>query len=232
MPGKSPLPSVMFISISTALKKKCGPGTVLLPVIRISADFSEKRVEDRAEVNAGRILMVCGSNDSAPDSCGFHTSAMDQEKPNSTWYTTMDWTGFELEMAYHTDKCSLMKADPEGEDVYYVLFEQEDMWKVRDGNMSKLDLVEEATKRLVRSISNEDYNLYRHAGKGKVPTRALLRKAFKYHMIDELLSSFRKLFCTPRDGAPHIEEWQADCPVARESALDMGSADIFIAGAH
>ena len=208
-------------------KELCGKGSLLVPVVRIETHFEKDKTEDMVESNLMRLL-VCSDG----FGCGtsVFTSAIsvpEGEKKHRTWHCQYCFTLEELEKAYLVDGIvSLLKADPEDRDIFYVIFYDPDM-------MHQVNVIDETTKRLVKSITADDYNLagacttacndksfvVEHTRKQQ------LERVFRKHMHDELLPYFRRLLSVDTGGT-HCDTLD---PMAKDANIVKDSASTFIA---
>lgn len=211
------------------MKEVCGKGSILVPVIRIESHFEKDRRDDMVECNLMKLVV-------SSDGYGCGTSAFTSaiavpagEKKHRTWYCQYSWTQKELEEAYlGNGTMSLLKADPEDKDVFYVIFFDPEM-------KHQLNAVEETTKRLVRSITADEYNL---AGACTTACndkafavghtrKEQLERVFGKHMYDELLPNFRRLLSVDMGGeTTHCDNLD---PMAKDARIVKDSADSFIA---
>ena len=228
MPGKRASVKAMQAAFTNTMKEECGKGSILVPVVRIETHFGKDRVDDMVESNLMRLL-VCSDG----YGCGtsVFTSAIPVpvgEKKLRTWYCQYRWTPTELEEAYlDTGILSLLKADPEDSDVFYIPFYSDDM-------QHQVNVIDETTKRLVRSITADDYNL---AGACTTACndkafvlahnrKEQLEKVFGRHMHDELLPYFRRLLSVDTGRETRCDTLD---PMAKDANIVKDSASTFIA---
>lgn len=82
MPAKLCPPAVMMKAINRHLDRKCGKGWMLVYAIRIEADFSKERDEDKTSVNLSRLMVFPAQGDEwvfrsrdlhVFEDCSYHT---------------------------------------------------------------------------------------------------------------------------------------------------------------
>lgn len=212
----------------TRMKELTGKGSILVSAIRIEPFFEKESPEDMVESNLMRLL-VCA--DGFGNNTSLFTSAIpvpEGEKKHRTFHCQYSFTLEELEEAYlDLGVISLLKADPEDKDVFYIIFHDADM-------QHQLNVIDETTKRLVRSITADDYSLagacttacndksfvLKHTRKEQLET------VFRKYMHDELLPHFRRVLSVDTGAATHCDNLD---PMAKDSTIVKDSASTFIA---
>jgi len=226
-PGKIASNEVMQDVFLRAMRETFGKGSQLVAAMRVETHFeSGLPVADMVSCNAVRLLLCCEGDGSK---CSFTTSALSgRVKGSRTWFAPFHWkTPDELRKNFNSkDKLSLLNADDTGEDVYYIIFYDE------DGGVQKEGLVDEAVKRLAREVFSPEYrthfNINDKAHSKKSASPDFVKKAFAHHMREEMLPYFRRLLMK--------EKKNVECDVldprdveAVEAGLDQRSADIYVA---
>ena len=229
-PSKRASVETMEARFTSKLKEACGKGSMLVPAVRIQTHFEKENAEDMVESNEMRLLLCA---DGYGRETSFSTSALPVptgEKQDRTWYCHPSWQEADLRPVYEdSTMLSLLKPDPEDACVYYVVFKKD------CGNISgNVHIVDESTKRLVKSITDKGYDLVKACGSAsgtpkfavKNPRREdQLNKVFRMHMCEEKLSFFRCLFAA--DGGPKTPIDSLD-PMAKVDNMDKDSSFVYV----
>lgn len=206
-PSKRASVGVMEATFACKVKDSCGKGSMLVPAVRIETHFERETPEDMVESNEMRLLLCADGHGSETS---FSTSALQVptgEKQERTWYCHASWQESELRQAYEgAGILSLLTPDPEDAHVYYVIFKKD-----CSDISSKMHVVDESTKMLVRSITDPEYNLAGACATAcgdkkfaaKRPRKDQLDEAFAMYMRREKLPFFRGLFAADRGGEPN-----------------------------
>lgn len=211
-----------MMAINNHLDRKCGKGWMLVNAIRIEADFSKERDEDKTSVNLSRLMVFPAQGDEwvfrkrdlhVPEDCTYHTP--------------LSWTEEEIKAAYDSGEFArMLQPDPLNKDIYYIIYEDPSFHHMcRE--------VDDAVNRLVRGVVHESFKVNdvcqnKHMVKSIKDTekRAM---SFKHLMINELLPSLRRKFMLPREDCADTTV-ELD-PMRVGENLDPKSASVFVAHA-
>lgn len=222
MPGKECSVAIMKLAINNRIDRMCGKGWMFVHAIRIEADFSKERYEDKTCVDTCRLMVFPAQG----EKWTFRSSRLHLSE-DCTYHTSQSWADSEVKQAYETgDYTRMLDADSLEEDVYYIIYHDESFhWKCRE--------VEDAVNRLVRGVMHEDFQANyvckdKHMAKSITETEQR-KMAFKDIMMSELLPAMHRLFMVPRAGFDDTVELD---PMRVGENLDSESASVFVAHAN
>lgn len=208
-------------AIINHIDRKVGKGWKLVPAIRIEANFSADRDEDKTCVDNMRIMVFPAPG----DKWVFRSSAL-HAPYHCTYHTSLSWSEDEITAAYDIgDFTRMLVPDPLDSDVFYIIYHDDSYhWRCRE--------VEEAVNRLVRGIMHPQFQdnyvwKNKHAAKSVNETEKR-NVAFKEIMMNELLPSLHRLFMIP---LPVCDETVELDPMRVGEDLDRESASVFVAHA-
>lgn len=221
MPAKLYTQAQMMMAIENHFDRKCGKGWMFVNAIRIEADFSKERDEDKTSVNLSRLMVFPAQGDEwvfrsrnlhVPEDCTYHTP--------------LSWTEAEIKTAYDSGEFArMLEPDPLNNDIYYILYDDASYHhKCRE--------VDDAVNRLVSSVMHKNFKVNavcrsKHMVKSINDTekRAM---SFKHIMLTELLPSLRLKFMQPRAECDDAVELD---PMRLGENLNKESASVFVAHA-